>query len=56
MTKRIFRSMMAVAAAVLLISLVLFTGVLYDHFETLRIDQLRSTATYVVQGLSLIHI
>lgn len=51
MTKRIFRSMMAVAAAVLLISLVLFTGVLYDHFETLRIDQLRSTATYVVQGV-----
>ena len=51
MTKRIFRSMMAVAAAVLLISLVLFTGVLYDHFERLRIDQLKSTATYVVQGV-----
>ena len=40
MTKRIFRSIFAVAAVVLLASFVLITGVLYEYFSNKQMDQL----------------
>ncbi|MBQ7344818.1 MAG: two-component sensor histidine kinase, partial [Oscillospiraceae bacterium] len=42
MTKRIFRSIFAVAAVVLLLSLSVVLGVLYDHYSDLQWRQLES--------------
>ena len=42
MTKKIFRSILVVATAVLLISLSVVTLVLYDHFENFTTAQLKS--------------
>ena len=47
MTKRIFRSILAVSLAVLLASLVLIVGVLHGYFQDRVADELE---------LSLIHI
>ena len=44
MTRKIFQSIIAVVISVLLLSLALITGVLYNHFETTMLDQLRTTA------------
>lgn len=53
MTKRIFRSIMAVAGTVLLVSAVLFIGFLYSHFGSLQAQQLRQTLSFAVQGVEL---
>jgi len=37
--------------SVLLLSLALITGVLYNHFETTMLDQLRTTAQFAEQGV-----
>ncbi len=50
MTKRIFRSIFLVAAAVLLASFVLITGVLYEYFSNNQMDQLRAQTALAAQG------
>ena len=45
MTRKIFQSMIAVVVSVLLLSLALITGVLYEHFESAMLDQMRTTAS-----------
>ena len=51
MTRKIFQSIIAVVISVLLLSLALITGVLYNHFETPMLDQLRTTAQFAEQGV-----
>ncbi len=51
MTKRIFRSIFAVAAAVLLASFVLITGVLYEYFSNNQMEQLRAQTSLAAQGV-----
>ena len=41
MTKKIFQSIMLTAGAVLLASLVIILGCLYDYFQGVQQDQLR---------------
>lgn len=43
MTKRIFLSTITVVVSVLLLSLALITGVLYEHFQKIQMDQLEVT-------------
>ena len=51
MTRKIFQSIIAVVISVLLLSLALITGVLYNHFETAMLDQLRTTVQFAEQGV-----
>lgn len=51
MTRKIFQSIIAVVISVLLLSLALITGVLYNHFETTMLDQLRTTTQFAEQGV-----
>ena len=51
MTRKIFQSMIAVVVSVLLLSLALITGVLYEHFESAMLDQMRTPASFVEQGV-----
>lgn len=51
MTRKIFQSIIAVVISVLLLSLALITGVLYNHFETTMLDQLRTMAQFAEQGV-----
>lgn len=51
MTRKIFQSMIAVVVSVLLLSLALITGVLYEHFESAMLDQMRTMASFVEQGV-----
>ena len=51
MTRKIFQSMIAVVVSVLLLSLALITGVRYEHFESAMLDQMRTTASFVEQGV-----
>ncbi len=51
MTRKIFQSMIAVVVSVLLLRLALITGVLYEHFESAMLDQMRTTASFVEQGV-----
>lgn len=51
MTRKIFQSIIAVVISVLLLSLALITGVLYNHFEIAMLDQLRTTAQFAEQGV-----
>ena len=53
MTKKIFRSILVVATAVLLISLSVVTLVLYDHFENFTTAQLKSELSLAVKGVEL---
>ena len=50
MTKKIFRFMLAVAIPVVLLCVALISGVLYDHFESIQEEQLRSVSYYVCHG------
>lgn len=51
MTKRIFRSTITVVIVVLLLSFILTTGVLYNYFQDLRLDELESAADYISAGI-----
>ena len=51
MTKKIFFSTITVVISVLLLCVALITGVLYTHFEKMRIEQMEMTASYLVQGV-----
>ena len=52
MTKRIFHSICLVAVTVLLASLVLVMGVLYDYFSRLQKEQLSAQADLAAQGVA----
>ncbi len=52
MTKRIFRSICLVAVTVLLASLVLVMGVLYDYFSRLQKEQLSAQADLAARGVA----
>lgn len=51
MTKRIFRSVCIVAVAVLLASLALIMGVLYDYFSGSQEDQLKTQTDLAARGI-----
>lgn len=51
MTKRIFRSVCIVAVAVLLASLTLVMGVLYDYFSGSQEEQLKNQTVLAAQGI-----
>ena len=51
MTRKIFQSMIAVVVSVLLLSLALITGVLYELSESAMLDQMRTAASFVEQGV-----
>lgn len=51
MTRKIFQSIITVVISVLLLSLALITGVLYEHFESAMLNQMRTTASFVAQGV-----
>ena len=51
MTRKIFQSMIAVVVSVLLLSLALITGVLYEHIESAKLEHMRNTASCVQQGV-----
>ncbi len=53
MTKRIFRSILAVALAVLAASLLLIVGVLQGYFQDRVLDELARSAAYVARGVEL---
>lgn len=53
MTKRIFLSTITVVVSVLLLSMALITGVLYEHFQKIQMDQLEVTEEFVEQGITL---
>ncbi len=50
MTKRIFRSILLVALAVLVACFGLFLGVLYEYFGTIQTDQLRAALSITAVG------
>lgn len=52
MTKKIFRSICLVAVVVLLSSLILFFGVLYNYFTEAQMDQLENQTQLAAQGLN----
>ena len=51
MTKRIFRSILAVSMTVLLASLVLIVGVLHGYFQDQTGSELASLAEYIAHGV-----
>ena len=51
MTKRIFRAILTVALAVLLVSLVLIVGVLHSHFQAQVLRELASRTAYIALGV-----
>ena len=51
MTKRIFRSILTVALAVLLASLVLIVGVLHGYFQDRVTAELESRTAYIAHGV-----
>lgn len=51
MTKKIFFSTITVVVSVLMLSMALITGVLYEHFEKLLLEQMATTASFVIQGV-----
>lgn len=52
MTKRIFRSICTVAIVVLLASLILIVGVLYNYFSEAQMNQLKAQTTLTAKGVS----
>ena len=51
MTKRIFRTIILVSLAVLLLSFTFVMGVLYDHYSKLFENELEGKAMYIAHGL-----
>ena len=52
MTKRIFRTIIAVALVVLLASLVLIAGALYSYFNTIQFHRLQEETALIAQNLT----
>ena len=53
MTKRIFRSILLVASAVLILSLFAVSGVFYNHFSGTQKERLEAVAELAIQGIEL---
>lgn len=53
MTKRIFRSILLVASAVLVLSLLAVFGVFYNHFSKTQMERLDAVAELTMQGIEL---
>lgn len=51
MTKRIFLSTVTVVILSLLFSILLITGILYEHFEKVRLNELETTASFVSESV-----
>lgn len=51
MTKKIFRSTLLIVTFILLISLIVITGVLYNNFEQVQKKQMETELTIAAQGL-----
>lgn len=51
MTRRIFRSIFAVALLVMIASIGIIVGVLYTYFEDEYLDELQNEAAYIVAGI-----
>ena len=56
MTTKIFKSILSVAAVVLLLSLITVTGVLYQHFSNIQQQQLRDELVLASEGTELLNI
>lgn len=50
MKKRIFGSMVALVGSAMILCFVFVTGLLYEHFNRLQVEQLKETAAYAEQG------
>lgn len=50
MKKRIFGSMVALAGSAMILCFVFITGLLYEHFDHLQVEQLKETVSYAKQG------
>lgn len=53
MTQRIFRSIFAVASAVLILSFVIIMGVFYRHFSAAQRERLQAEVSLAVQGVEM---
>ena len=51
MTRRIFRSIFAVALLVMIASIGIIVGVLYTYFEDEYLDELQNEAAYIIAGI-----
>ena len=51
MTKKIFKSILSVALVILLSSLVMIIGVLYDYFRSVQKNQLRTELAFAAEGV-----
>ena len=51
MTRKIFRSCFLVAVTVLLASLLLIMGALYEYFDSQYEEELRQETAYIAQGV-----
>lgn len=51
MTKRIFQSILSTTAVILLISFIVITAVLYNHFENVTQEQLKDELSLAAQGV-----
>lgn len=51
MTKKIFKSILSVALVILLSSLVMIIGVLYDYFRGVQKNQLRTELAFAAEGV-----
>ncbi len=53
MTKKIFKSILSVALVILLSSLVMIIGVLYDYFRGVQKNQLRTEVAFAAEGVEV---
>ena len=53
MTKKIFKSILSVALVILLSSLVMIIGVLYDYFRGVQKNQLRTELAFAAEGVDV---
>ena len=53
MTKKIFKSILSVALVILLSSLVMIIGVLYDYFRGVQKNQLRTELAFAAEGVEV---
>lgn len=51
MTKKIFRSILTVALVILVSSLIMITGVLYDYFRSVQKNQIRTELEFAAEGV-----
>ncbi len=52
MTKKIFKSMMAIAITVMVLCSAFLLGILYDHFSDRVMDEIRNQAYFIAEGIA----